>query len=311
VSPAGPSAGRRTAVRRRTVRRRRIALGLIAVVGLAAGVAVGASHGGGGGAEGGKATAGGRGGGATASKLSPGGLGPPPAEGKLVQSQAPVPVLMYHVIANPPPSAQLPDLYVDPKTFDTEMEWLKSHGFVGVSLNQVYDAWFKGGELPEKPVVVSFDDGYRGQYVYARPELRKLGWPGVLNLISGRVGQPGAELSVAMVQRMINDGWELDDHTIHHLDVSQLSGPQLQLEIAGSRKDLQQRFHQPVNFFCYPSGRYDSQAIAAVRAAGYLGATTTNEGLASKGQMYTLDRIRVDFSDGVSGLARKLQQAGA
>jgi peptidoglycan/xylan/chitin deacetylase (PgdA/CDA1 family) len=274
-------------------------------------VAVGANHSGGG--HGGKATAGGKGAGkgASASKLTPGGLGPPPAEGNLVQSQAPVPVLMYHVIANPPPSAQLPDLYVDPRTFDQQMEWLKSNGFVGVSLNQVYDAWFKGGELPEKPVVVSFDDGYRGQYVYARPELLKLGWPGVLNLISGRVGQPGAELSVAMVQRMINDGWELDDHTIHHLDVSQLSGAQLQLEIAGSRNDLRQRFHQPVNFFCYPSGRYDDQALAAVRAAGYLGATTTNEGLASKSQMYTLDRVRVDLSDGVGGLARKLRQAGA
>jgi peptidoglycan/xylan/chitin deacetylase (PgdA/CDA1 family) len=218
---------------------------------------------------------------------------------------------MYHVIATPPAGVAEPQLYVDPKTFDQQMEWLRSHGFVGVSLNQVYDAWFKGAELPGKPVVLSFDDGYRGQYVYARPELSKLGWPGVLNLISGRVGLPGAELSVAMVQRMIDDGWELDDHTVHHVDVSQLSGSQLQLEIGGSRKDLQQRFHQPVNFFCYPSGRYDAQAIAAVRAAGYLGATTTNEGLASKGEMFTLKRIRVDGSDGVSGLEQKLSQAGA
>ena len=74
---------------------------------------------------------------------------------------------------------------------------------------------------------------------------------------------------------------------------------------------LQQRFHQPVNFFCYPSGRYDGQAIQAVRDAGYLGATTTDEGLASKTEMYTLKRIRVDGSDGVSGLMQKLQQAGA
>ena len=74
---------------------------------------------------------------------------------------------------------------------------------------------------------------------------------------------------------------------------------------------LQHRFHQPVNFFCYPSGRYDAQAIQAVRAAGYLGATTTDEGLASKGEMFTLKRIRVDGSDGVGGLERKLSQAGA
>ncbi|MDX6607735.1 MAG: hypothetical protein QOD14_2275 [Solirubrobacterales bacterium] len=287
-------------------------LAVVALLSLAVGVAVGAGHGSGGG-NGGSTTAasGGKPRGGGGAKLGPGGLGPPPAGGKLVHSQAPVPVLMYHVIASPPSSAQLPELYVDPKTFDAQMESLKQKGYTGVSLNRVYDAWFKGGELPEKPVVVSFDDGYRSQYVYARPELRKLGWPGVLSVIAGRVGQPNAELSVAMVQNMIDNGWELDSHTINHVDVSQASGSQLQQEVAGSRRMLQQRFHQPVNFFCYPSGRYDDQAIQAVRAAGYLGATTTDEGLASKSEMYTLKRIRVDGSDGVSGLDRKLQQAGA
>ena len=298
--------------RRRVVRRRRIGLALVAVLSLAGGIALGASHGSGGSGDEGASTASkstsGEGGGP---KLSPGGLGPPPAETPLVHSQAPVPVLMYHVIATPPPGAQLPELYVDPKTFDRQMERLESDGFQGVSLDQVYDAWFKGGELPEKPVVVSFDDGYRGQYVYARPELRKLGWPGVLSAISGRIGQPNAELSDAMVSRMIRDGWELDSHTVHHLDVTTLDSAQLRQEIAGSRQDLQQRFHQPVNFFCYPAGRFDAQAIQAVRAAGYLGATTVEEGLASKGELYTLKRIRVDGSDGVTGLERKLSQAGA
>jgi peptidoglycan/xylan/chitin deacetylase (PgdA/CDA1 family) len=293
------------------VRRRRV-LAVVALLSLAVGVAVGAGHGSGGG-NGGSTTAasGGKPRGGGGAKLRPGGLGPPPASGKLVHSQAPVPVLMYHVIASPPSSAQLPELYVDPKTFDAQMESLKQKGYTGVSLNQVYDAWFKGGQLPEKPVVVSFDDGYRSQYVYARPELRKLGWPGVLSVIAGRVGQPNAELSNAMVQNMIDNGWELDSHTINHVDVSQASGTQLRQEVAGSRTMLQQRFHQPVNFFCYPSGRYDAQAIQAVRDAGYLGATTTDEGLASKSEMYTLKRIRVDGSDGVRGLERKLQQAGA
>ena len=293
-------------------RRRRNVLAVVAVLSLGAGVAVGAGHdsGGKGSTSASKAKAGKSGGGG-GPKLSPGGLGPPPDTGRLVKSQSPVPVLMYHVIVAPPASAQLPELYVDPKTFNQQMEMLEKQGYTGVSLNQVYDAWFKGGKLPEKPVVVSFDDGYRSQYVYARPELRKLGWPGVLSLIAGRIDQPDAELTAAMVEQMIKDGWELDSHTINHVDVSQASGSQLQSEVAGSRKMLQQRFHQPVNFFCYPSGRYDAQAIQAVRAAGYLGATTTDEGLAQKSEMYTLKRIRVDGSDGISGLERKLQAAGA
>jgi peptidoglycan/xylan/chitin deacetylase (PgdA/CDA1 family) len=294
-------------------RRRRNVLAVVAVLALGAGVAVGASHdsGGGGGTGSTTAKAKGKQGSNGGQKLAPGGLGPPPDTGNLARTQAPVPVLMYHVIASPPSSASLPELYVDPKTFNEQMEALRKQGYVGVSLNQVYDAWFKGAELPEKPVVVSFDDGYRSQYVYARPELRKLGWPGVLSAIAGRIGKPGAELSDAMVKNMIDNGWELDSHTINHVDVSQASGAQLQDEVAGSRKMLQQRFHQPVNFFCYPSGRYDDQAVQAVRQAGYLGATTTDEGLASKNGMFTLKRIRVDGSDGVGGLERKLSQAGA
>jgi peptidoglycan/xylan/chitin deacetylase (PgdA/CDA1 family) len=293
-------------------RRRRNLLAVLAVLALGGGVAAGASHDSGGGAGSGSTSA--KAGGTKGSdgvKLAPGGLGPPPDSGNLAKTQGPVPLLMYHVIAKAPSSAQLPELYVDPKTFDVQMEMLRKQGYVGVSLNQVYDAWFKDGELPEKPVVVSFDDGYRSQYVYARPELRKLGWPGVLSAIAGRIGQPNAELSNQMVQTMINDGWELDSHTINHVDVSQANGAQLTSEVAGSRRMLQQRFHQPVNFFCYPSGRYDDQAIQAVRAAGYLGATTTDEGLASKSEMYTLKRIRVNGTDGVAGLERKLRDTGA
>ena len=282
-------------------------VGLLALVGLVAGIVVGANHdSGGGGASASTASTP-----ASGPKLSPGGLGSPPALTKLAGSHGPVPVLTYHVIATPPASAQLPELFVDPNTFNAQMEWLRAQGYQGVSLNQVYNAWFQGAQLPEKPVVISFDDGYRGQYVYARPELRKLGWPGVLSAISGKIGQPDAELSDSMVRTMINDGWELDSHTVHHLDLTMLNPSQLQTEIDGSRTDLQQRFHQPVNFFCYPVGRYDSQAIRAVKDAGYLGATTEDEGLADKSEIYTLKRIRVNHSDGVAGLQRKLRDAGA
>jgi hypothetical protein len=65
-------------------------------------------------------------------------------------------------------------------------------------------------------------------------------------------------------------------------------------------------FHVPVNFFCYPAGRYDTAVLAAVHQAGYLGATTTNYGLARPGDLYTLARVRVNGSDGVKSLAAKL-----
>jgi hypothetical protein len=67
-------------------------------------------------------------------------------------------------------------------------------------------------------------------------------------------------------------------------------------------------FHQPVDFFCYPAGRYDDAVVAAVRAAGFLGATTEAEGFAKRDSLFTLDRVRVNGSDGVVGLAEKLER---
>jgi peptidoglycan/xylan/chitin deacetylase (PgdA/CDA1 family) len=158
-------------------------------------------------------------------------------------------------------------------------------------------------------VVVSFDDGYRSQYTDALPVLRKLGWPGVLNLKIDTLTQ--GELTDDQVKTMIDEGWEVDSHTITHADVSQISGADLKREVAGSRAILRKRFGIPVDFFCYPAGRYDAEAIQAVKDAGYLGATTVDEGLADRHQMYTLKRIRVNASDGVKGLAEKLNQARA
>jgi peptidoglycan/xylan/chitin deacetylase (PgdA/CDA1 family) len=284
--------------RRRSALRRRNALFCAAIASAVVGAVVGS--GGGGGSPAPTKT--------LAARPSRGGLGPPRSDQKLVEWNGPVPILMYHVIANAPATAQLPELFVDPTTFSAQMDWLARNGYAAVSLNQVYDAWFKGGKLPEKPIVLTFDDGYRGDFVYARPTLRRLRWPGDLNLL---VKNLGGELTDSMVQQLVNDGWELDAHTISHLDLTTMSGSRLQREVAGSRQILERRFHQPVNFFCYPAGKFDAATIRATQDAGYLGATTELPGDASKGNVFELHRIRVDRSDGVRGLATKLKQAGA
>jgi len=218
----------------------------------------------------------------------------------------PVPILMYHVIAAPPADAAYPDLFVRPADFAGEMRWLARHGYHGVTLRQVYDYWRKGSTLPPHPVVVSFDDGTLGQHTHARPVLRRLHWPGVLNLKVRALGSPYA-LPPWRVRELIAAGWEIDAHTITHVDLTNVGDDQLWREVRGSRTAIRRMFHVPVDFFCYPSGRYDARVIDAVRRAGYLGATTTNYGLARPRGLYTLARIRINGSDGVAGFGRKLE----
>jgi peptidoglycan/xylan/chitin deacetylase (PgdA/CDA1 family) len=222
----------------------------------------------------------------------------------------PVPILMYHVIATPPADVAFPDLFVRPDDFGAQMRWLAMHGYHAVTLHRVYEYWLRGTPLPSHPIVVSFDDGYLGQHTHALPVLRKLHWPGVLNLKVNAL-KSRYTLPAWRVRELLTAGWELDAHTITHPDLTHVDDTQLWHEVHGSRVELERMFHVPVEFFCYPSGRYDAHVVAAVRRAGYLGATTTNYGLARPHDIYTLSRIRINGSDRLIGFARKLERLPA
>jgi peptidoglycan/xylan/chitin deacetylase (PgdA/CDA1 family) len=213
---------------------------------------------------------------------------------------------MYHVIAPPPADAAFPELFVPPSDFAAQMSWLAAHGFQAVTLHRVYEYWLDGSPLPPHPIVVSFDDGSLGQDVHAVPVLRHLHWPGVLNLKVNALESPQT-LPPWRVRDMLAAGWELDAHTITHPDLTHVGDAQLWHEVRGSRVELEHMFHVPVDFFCYPSGRYDAHVVAAVRRAGYLGATTGHYDLARPQDLYTLGRIRIDGSDHLAGFEKRLQ----
>ncbi len=212
-----------------------------------------------------------------------------------------MPILEYHVLGAAPAGAPYPELYVTRPDFHRQMSWLDDHGFQAVTLEEVEKAWFHGGTLPAKPVVISFDDGYRPQFTYALPELRRHGWPGVLNLKA-----EGSDLYESNVRAMIGAGWELAAHTIHHLDLTELDSEQLHEEVAGSRAMLRREYGVPVADFCYPAGRFDPTVVAAVEAAGYTGATTEIPGYAERQKPYELSRFEILSSSGVSGMAADL-----
>ena len=227
---------------------------------------------------------------------------PPPQPPAVVPA---VPVLMYHVVADPPPGAAWPHLYVPPAELEAQLDWLERNGYTAVTLSDVWRNWHEGGRLPERPVVLTFDDGYRSVSAHALPLLASRGWPAVLNLKVGNLEEPWG-LSERRVRAMLAAGWELAAHTLTHPDLRTLGDGALEGEVAGSRVELRRRFGVPVDFFCYPAGRYDERVVAAVRRAGFLGATTTEDGLATPVDPFRLRRIRVSRGDGVRGLASAL-----
>jgi peptidoglycan/xylan/chitin deacetylase (PgdA/CDA1 family) len=283
---AAARAGRRAVERRRLRRQRLLAAGAIVLFVGAIAALLAASGGGGGRRQTGSTAPRGREEGAQSD--SGGKVRNATPQPGWKPYSGPVPILEYHVLGRPKTEVPYPDLYVPRASFRKQIDWLDQQGYEAVTLEQVEQAWYHGGTLPPKPIVISFDDGYRPQYTFALPTLREHGWPGVLNLKA-----EGSDLYESNVRVMIAAGWELAAHTINHSDLTTLEGEALEEEVAGSRKILQREYGVPVKNFCYPAGRFDETVIAAVEAAGYLGATTEIPAFATKDHPYELARIEV------------------
>jgi peptidoglycan/xylan/chitin deacetylase (PgdA/CDA1 family) len=223
--------------------------------------------------------------------------------------QEAVPILMFHVIGYIRPGTPSPALWVTPEQFRADVRALRDGGFHGVTLRAVWDAWHHGAKLPRKPIVVSFDDGYEGQVRDALPALRRAGWPGVLNLTLKNLPDIGGTHGA---KRLIDAGWEIDSHTLTHPDLTTLPDADLRRELRRSRARIARLLGQPASFFCYPSGRYDARVIEAVRAAGYLAATTVEPGWAKPGaDPFALARVRVDGGMSTAELMQRLRSLRA
>jgi peptidoglycan/xylan/chitin deacetylase (PgdA/CDA1 family) len=250
-----------------------------------------------------------------AAPTAPAGPPPRPAEPPPAQSEPPgraLPILMYHVTEAAPAGTAYPELWVSPERFAEQMLAVEDAGYTAITMRDAEDHWAGKRRVPRKPIVLTFDDGYRSHVDVALPELEKRGWPGVLYLEVAAMKKPGAEgISRAGVSKLVGAGWELGAHTMTHPDLTTLDPAALTEEVAGSRKLLRQRFGVAVDAFCYPAGKYDDTVIAAVADAGFASATTVEEGLAGPGdEPFTRHRIRVNGSDSAESLAGKLAAAG-
>ncbi|HZD88293.1 MAG TPA: polysaccharide deacetylase family protein [Gaiellaceae bacterium] len=224
-----------------------------------------------------------------------------------------VPILMYHRVGKLPKVAGLygAGLTVRPRAFAAQMDWLHAHGFHAISMRQLFDGLEWGAPLPPRPVAITFDDGYRDVLWNAEPVLHRLHMPATAFIITDRVsGSDSSFLTWRELRDLERDGFTIGSHTVHHVDLAQLSPSQAWLELSQSRRTLQRRLGVSVPWFAYPAGEYDPQVLGFVRRAGYLLAVTTHAGFAqSARQPFRLHRDEIIRGEGVAGLAALLQSA--
>jgi peptidoglycan/xylan/chitin deacetylase (PgdA/CDA1 family) len=207
-----------------------------------------------------------------------------------------VPILSYHVINSPPATTSASSaLYVPVAEFTSQMQALKAAGWHAVTLNQLEACWAHGQSLGSgKPIVISFDTGYASHYTNALPVLKGLGWVGVENLQVNGLSPTDGGLNTTQIKGLVAAGWELDTEGMATTDLLSLSSTDLSNNLTMAKQQLHSLYGVPVNWFSYPSGRYDATVIAAVRAAGYVGASTIVPGWASsQDDRFRLPRLSV------------------
>jgi peptidoglycan/xylan/chitin deacetylase (PgdA/CDA1 family) len=224
-------------------------------------------------------------------------LAPPPR-----RPAADVPILEYHRVGIP---AGLPGLTVSPAQFAAEMEWLRRAGFHAVSLSALLAALELGARLPPRPVVITFDDGYRDILWNAAPLLHRLGMPAAAFVITDRVGgEDPSFLDWTELRRLESLGFTIGSHTVHHVPLAAVPPDVAYRELVDSRRLLSRRLGADVTAIAYPMGSADARVAALAKRAGYVLGLTERPGSAQPAaQPLLLHRYEVLSTMGVRGLA--------
>lgn len=204
-----------------------------------------------------------------------------------------VPILMYHEVND----ALENNLYLSVADFRSHLDYFAEAGITPITMEQLWDHWTNQAPLPEKPIVLTFDDGYRSMYTTVYPLLRERGWPGTFYCIAEAVWSEAFVLE-EMIGEMAAGGMEIGSHTKSHVELDGLTGDSLSDQLTLSRDSLAALSGAPVTQLCYPSGRYNAETMAAAEAAGYHCAVTTEYGFAAPEQgLFALKRIRINTGD--------------
>lgn len=192
-----------------------------------------------------------------------------------------VPILMYHYVSNPPPDADKyrTDLSVSPAEFERQMQYLADNGYTTVDLYDISLAIARKEPLPEKPVALTFDDGYRDNYENAFPVLQKHGFTATFFVITGFVEQNAAPyMTWPMLEEMSRAGMRIESHTVSHPQLSGLPAEDQRYQIETAQQMIASRIGYTPRYLCYPGGFYDETTQAVLEELDLWGAVTTRSG---------------------------------
>jgi peptidoglycan/xylan/chitin deacetylase (PgdA/CDA1 family) len=214
------------------------------------------------------------------------------------------PVILYHKIDKPGPGVLVRGGFTPPARFARQMSYLKKQGYVFYSASELIDYYREHGAFPDNGITITFDDGWKDNYLNAFPVLRDLGIKATIFLIPSCIGQVStkamargetqrAHLSREEILEMALHGIEFGSHSVNHKLLHQLPPEEVKFEVHESKKLLENLVEQSCRVFAYPAGFYSAAVEKIIEEAGYVAAFTTTYGPKEPLDLYALNRIEI------------------
>ncbi|WOB47288.1 polysaccharide deacetylase family protein [Veillonella atypica] len=204
-----------------------------------------------------------------------------------------VPVLNYHQVNDKYHSA----LTLDVAQFKKQMEYLHNEGYHTISLDDLYAYVTEGKELPDKPIVLTFDDGYIDNYEDVLPILESYDMQATIFMISDAVNTKRF-MSINELKTMDAHKFIVEGHTNHHSILTRIDPSKLDNEIKGGKDTLQAFMGKPIDYLAYPGGFNNAEIQRITSESGYKMAFTVTPGTVKPGQnLYALPRLAIFQGD--------------
>ena len=228
-----------------------------------------------------------------------------------------IPIIELHDVAANASSVQ----DITTGAFNVLCSTLKSYGYQTITFMDLLNYLDHGKTLPEKPVIITSDDGYQDIYTYAFPILKNYGYKMTVFLVTGLVGNSDADRKMnewdfnnnqvprtslliwPEIIQMSKYGCEFQSHTVSHIRLGLSSSDEILYQLTQSKSDIETHLGKPVVFVAYPFGNFSSLVFSLLSAAGYRGGALADEGIEDV-RTINLARIKRILINGLNDPAR-------
>lgn len=220
-----------------------------------------------------------------------------------------IPIFIYHSVRpHYAGESKLQDAYdITPELLEQQLAYLRKNGYTAINMDDL-TLYVMSGKIPAgmKPVVLTFDDGWQNQYVYAFPLLKKYGMKAVFYVYTDPISVMPHYLTWDELKEMDAAGMQIEDHTLSHPYLKDLSDADIEREMAESKKIIESHVGKPVLHFASPFGYTSERVQALAREVGFVTARTTYKGaFHDKNSLLSLTGFLVtddikDFTDALS-----------